>query len=72
MSKVKGRTFLTCPLHAQLLRPICRTGCNVENASYGLCICAERTAYVKAVSAGKRHFRACAIATYARRVHPAG
>jgi len=49
-----------------------RPGCNVENASYGLCICAERTAYVKAVSAGKRHFRACAIATYAGRAHPAG
>ena len=30
------------------------TGCNVENAAYGLAICAERTAMVKAVSEGRR------------------
>jgi cytidine deaminase len=32
------------------------TGCNVENTSYGLCICAERTAICKAVSEGHQKF----------------
>lgn len=38
------------------------TGCNVENVSYGLCNCAERTALFKAVSAGCREFAALAVA----------
>ncbi|MBR6403274.1 MAG: cytidine deaminase [Eubacterium sp.] len=37
------------------------TGCNVENASYGLTMCAERTAIFKAVSEGQRHIDAIAI-----------
>jgi len=37
------------------------TGCNVENASYGLTICAERVAIFKALSDGKRSFRRIAV-----------
>jgi len=37
------------------------TGCNVENASYGLTCCAERTAVFKAVSEGHREFDAIAV-----------
>lgn len=39
------------------------TGCNIENSSFGLTICAERTAIFKAVSDGCTRFKAIAIAT---------
>ncbi|MEQ1946034.1 MAG: cytidine deaminase [Bryobacteraceae bacterium] len=38
------------------------TGCNVENASYGLTVCAERNAIFKAVSEGVKEFRRIAVA----------
>ena len=37
------------------------TGCNIENSSYGLTICAERTALFKAVSEGGKNFVAMAV-----------
>jgi len=38
------------------------TGCNVENATYGLTVCAERVAIFKAISEGVRKFRRIAVA----------
>ena len=38
-------------------------GCNVENATYGLTVCAERVAIFKAISEGERKFDAIAVAT---------
>ena len=37
------------------------TGCNIENASYTPTVCAERTAFFKAISDGKREFSAIAV-----------
>jgi cytidine deaminase len=46
------------------------TGCNVENASYGLTICAERVAIFKAISEGERGFDAVAVVTDAEKLTP--
>lgn len=41
-------------------------GCNVESASYGATICAERSAIVGAISAGETNVRACVVVTPTR------
>ncbi|MDA2380203.1 cytidine deaminase [Bacillus cereus] len=45
-------------------------GCNVENVSYGLCNCAERTALFKAVSEGDKEFLAIAVVADTKRPVP--
>jgi cytidine deaminase len=46
------------------------SGCNVENASYGLTICAERVAIFKALSEGERGFDAVAVVTDTDKLTP--
>ena len=48
------------------------TGVNVENASYGLTICAERVAVFKAVSEGHRKFAAIAVVAPSNALSPCG
>ena len=48
------------------------TGCNVENSSFGGTICAERTAFVKAVSEGVKEFERIAIASSGGEAWPCG
>lgn len=45
-------------------------GCNVENATYGLTVCAERVAIFKAISEGERGFDAIAVVTDADKLTP--
>jgi len=48
-------------------------GCNIENAAYGLCNCAERTALFKAFSEGQKKYKALAVvADTERPVPPCG
>ena len=44
------------------------TGCNIENATYGLTLCAERVAVFKAVSEGLKRFDAIAVVTEGKRL----
>jgi cytidine deaminase len=46
------------------------SGCNIENASYGLTVCAERVALLKALSEGAKKFRALASVTGADKLTP--
>jgi cytidine deaminase len=46
------------------------TGCNLENATYGMSMCAERVAMFKALSEGHRHFRRVAIVTDTQAASP--
>lgn len=46
------------------------TGCNVENATYGLTVCAERVAIFKAISEGERGFSAIAVVTHTDELTP--
>jgi cytidine deaminase len=59
---IKGRLFSHSPYSGYKIGAAIRmsdgkifTGCNVENASYGATICAERTAILKAISEGAAH-----------------
>jgi cytidine deaminase len=45
-------------------------GCNVENATYGLTVCAERVAIFKAISEGERGFDAIAVVTETESLTP--
>lgn len=48
------------------------TGCNVENSSLGATICAERTAFVKAISEGYRDFKKIMITSSGGEAWPCG
>ncbi len=56
-SKIKVGAALQCEVGEVF------TGCNVENASFGLTVCAERVAIAKAISMGQSAFRTIVIAT---------
>ncbi|MBL8149551.1 MAG: cytidine deaminase [Blastocatellia bacterium] len=46
------------------------TGCNIENSTLGLTLCAERVALLKALSEGKRHFEKVTVVTDTRMLTP--
>jgi len=79
MQARQARTFAYCPysnyaVGAALLADdgTVYLGCNVENAAYGVCLCAERNALGTAVAAGRRRFSAIAIAGEGDMPYPCG
>ena len=48
------------------------TGCNMENATFGATICAERAALSAAIAAGERAFQAIAVVADAENISPCG
>ena len=46
------------------------TGCNIESASFGLTVCAERVAIWKALSEGERHFKRIAVVADTEQLTP--
>ena len=48
------------------------TGCNIENASYSLCCCAERTAIFNAVSKGEKDIEIIVVANKTKLPYPCG
>lgn len=67
-AKLSYSPYSKFPVGAAILTPRGNifTGCNVENASYGLCNCAERTAIFCAVAAGERAVTAVVVYTPTR------
>lgn len=61
--KVGAALLLSDPFSDAADSPTIIRGCNMENASYGAAICAERTAIAQAIASGHRHFYAIAVAT---------
>lgn len=65
ISKLSYSPYSKFPVGSALLvdgpEEIVFSGCNIENSSYSLCLCAERAAVSQAVSAGYQNFRAIAI-----------
>jgi cytidine deaminase len=72
ISKASYATYSNFPVGAVVITEDGQTfeGCNVENASYGLAICAERNAIFHMVAQGKRQISAVVI--YAPTSKPAG
>lgn len=64
MTKMSYAPYSSFKVGAALLAADGRifTGCNIENSAYSPSICAERTAFAKAVSEGAREFKAICIA----------